>query len=554
MTEIRTLPSTAATDTTRDCRPVLHYTAADTWLNDPNGLVYDDGTYHLFYQNNPFGNVWGNMSWGHATSTDLLAWTEHPVAIPCDDLEDVFSGSIVVDHLNTSGLGSVHSPPWVAVYTSAFKDASPHSGTQAQSLAYSADLGMTWTKSGANPVLTRDSANFRDPKVFWYSGPGVAGPNGGYWVMVAVEARAHQVLFYRSPNLHEWELLSEFGPANAIGGEWECPDLFQLPLDGDPAKTRWVLTVNINPGAVAGGSGGQYFIGEFDGARFTPEVSPAVNAPEAQSGTAAEPPAFEARQSAELLKTFQWLDWGRDYYAAVSFANAPDNRRIMIGWMNNWDYANQIPTWPWRSPLSLAREVSLATVGGRPALIQNPVLPATTLPAPFFELSEPAGITNSALDIPAGRSGAALIIRAEFESVTAQRFGFVLGAGTAGHDGGTEIYYEPSTGELVVDRTRSGNTDFHPLFASADRCPVVLQDGLLKLEIVVDLCSVEVFAQGGQACITDLVFPARSGSPAAAGQQATLGRLSVFAQGGTATVRKLDVTAVTAERGVTPSA
>ena len=545
MTEIRTLPHAVATDGTRDCRPVLHYTAADTWLNDPNGLVYDDGTYHLFYQNNPFANVWGNMSWGHATSTDLLAWTEHAVAIPCDDLEDVFSGSIVVDHLNTSGLGSAQSPPWVAVYTSAFKDASPHSGTQAQSLAYSTDSGMTWTKFGANPVLTRNSANFRDPKVFWHScpgdsGPGVAGADGGYWVMVAVEAHACQVLFYRSPNLREWKLLSEFGPANAIGGEWECPDLFPLPLDGDPEKIRWVLTVNINPGAVAGGSGGQYFIGDFDGVRFIPDVSPAVNAARSQSGTAAEPPGTEARQSAEILKSFQWLDWGRDYYAAVSFTNAPDNRRIMIGWMNNWDYANQIPTWPWRSPMSLAREVSLAIVGGQPALIQNPVLPATALPAPFFEISEPTGITNSALDIPAGRSEAALIIRAEFGSVTAERFGFVLGAGAAGHDGGTEIYYEASTGELVVDRTRSGNRDFHPLFASVDRCPVALQDSALKLEIVVDRCSVEVFAQGGQACITDLVFPAGSGSPAAFGQ------LSAFAEGGNVTVRKLAVTAVTA--------
>ncbi|MBT2536067.1 glycoside hydrolase family 32 protein [Arthrobacter sp. ISL-69] len=545
MTEIRTLPSAGATDGTTDCRPVLHYTAADTWLNDPNGLVYDDGTYHLFYQNNPFANVWGNMSWGHAASTDLLAWTEHPVAIPCDDLEDVYSGSIVVDHRNTSGLGSPDSPPWVAVYTSAFKDASPHSGRQAQSLAYSTDSGMTWTKFGANPVLTRDSANFRDPKVFWYSGPGdsrlgVSNPDGGYWVMVAVEALARQVLFYRSPNLREWELLSEFGPANAIGGEWECPDLFPLPLDSDPKKTRWVLTVNINPGAVAGGSGGQYFIGDFDGVRFTPDVSPVINAAQSQSGTAGEAPAFEARQSAELLKTFQWLDWGRDYYAAVSFTNAPENRRIMIGWMNNWDYANQIPTWPWRSPMSLARVVSLATVEGRPALIQNPVLP-DMVPAPFFVISEPVGINNSSLDIPAVRSGAALIIRAEFESITAQRFGFVLGAGAAGHDGGTEIYYEAASSELVVDRTRSGNTDFHPLFASVDRCPVALQDGVLKLEIVVDLCSVEVFAQGGQACITDLVFPAaRNGSPAAFGQ------LSVFAQGGTATVRKLAVTAVTA--------
>jgi fructan beta-fructosidase len=255
LTETRALPTPGANDRTPDYRPVLHYTATETWLNDPNGLVYDDGTYHLFYQNNPFANVWGNMSWGHATSPDLMAWTEHPVAIACDELQDVFSGSIVVDHLNTSGPGTQECPPWVAVYTSAFKEASPHHGTQAQSLAYSTDSGMTWTKFGANPVLTRSSADFRDPKVLWYPGPsgsGPGGPGGGYWVLAAVEALANKVLFYRSSNLREWELLSEFGPANAIGGEWECPDLFPLPLDGNPEKTRWVLTVNINPGAVAG--------------------------------------------------------------------------------------------------------------------------------------------------------------------------------------------------------------------------------------------------------------------------------------------------------------
>jgi fructan beta-fructosidase len=528
VTETRALPTPGANDRTHGYRPVLHYTATETWLNDPNGLVYDDGTYHLFYQNNPFANVWGNMSWGHATSPDLLAWTEHPVAIACDELEDVFSGSIVVDHLNTSGLGTQECPPWVAIYTSAFREASPHHGTQAQSLAHSTDSGMTWTKFGANPVLTRNSANFRDPKVLWYPGhdsPGTdgPGPGGGYWVLVAVEALANTVLFYRSSNLREWEPLSEFGPANAIGGEWECPDLFPLPLDGDPEKTMWVLTVNINPGAVAGGSGGQYFIGDFDGARFT--------ANETTAGTRSA--AQGSEQPAELLRTYQWLDWGRDYYSAVSFTNVPDNRRIMIGWMNNWDYANQIPTWPWRSAMSLAREVSLATVGGRPALVQAPVLPAAGLPAPFFGLGQPAELDNGSLDIPVAQVDAALIIRAEFQFGTAEPFGLRLGQ--AGRDGGTEIYYQPLSGELVVDRTRSGNTEFHSLFASADRCPVALQDGVLRLEIVVDRCSVEVFAQDGEACVTELIFPVPGNIS-----------LSVFAAGGNVTVRKLAVTAINA--------
>jgi fructan beta-fructosidase len=501
-------------------RPVLHYTAQDTWLNDPNGLVHADGTYHLYYQNNPYGNVWGNMSWGHATSTDLLAWVEHPIAIAGDESEDVFSGSIVVDRLNTSGLGTPECPPWVAIYTSAFKEASPHRGTQAQSLAYSLDNGMTWTKHQDNPVLTLDSANFRDPKVIRYTGPA-----GSYWVMVAVEAIENKVLFFRSRNLRDWDLLSEFGPANAKGGEWECPDLFPLPLDNDPDRIKWVLTVNINPGAVAGGSGGQYFVGDFDGVRFTRDETPPGGG---------ESPEPGAPGDAQPLRTYQWLDWGRDYYAAVSFTDAPDDRRIMIAWMNNWDYANQIPTSPWRSAMTLARDVSLATVSGRPALIQKPILPAPGSSETFHEVSEAVVISNAVLALPPVPPGAALIIRAEFHSATARRFGLRLfSPGTPGPDHGTAVVYDTSNQELTVDRTRSGNTEFHPLFASVDSCPVNLRDGTLTLEIVLDHSSIEVFAQDGEAAITDLIFP----SP---GHRAA----SIFAEGGAVTLEKLAVVAI----------
>jgi sucrose-6-phosphate hydrolase SacC (GH32 family) len=283
---------TAATATTADTfRPALHYAARNTWLNDPNGLIFHGGVYHLYYQNNPLDNVWGNMSWGHATSPDLVTWTEHPVAIACDAEEDIFSGSIVFDRDNTSGFGTDSAPPLVAIYTSAFKPGSTHAGLQAQSLAYSRDGGYTWTKHTANPVLSRGSAEFRDPKVIRYDGGA-----GSYWVMVAVEATDFQVVLYRSADLLSWEPLSTFGPANATGGVWECPDLFPLPVDGDPGNLKWVLTVNLNPGGPNNGSAGQYFVGDFDGTTFTSETT-----------------VTEGLQDPDKLGEYQWLDWGRDY-------------------------------------------------------------------------------------------------------------------------------------------------------------------------------------------------------------------------------------------------
>ncbi|CAN7150263.1 glycoside hydrolase family 32 protein [Arthrobacter sp. LjRoot14] len=510
MTETTTHRAGPAEETAPDFRPILHYTAKDTWLNDPNGLVWHQGVYHLFYQNNPFGNVWGNMSWGHATSTDLVHWTEHPVAIACDDEEDIFSGSIVVDHGNTSGFGTMEDPALVAIYTSAFKEGSVHQGTQAQSLAFSTDAGMTWNKYAGNPVLGRGSAHFRDPKVFRYEGPA-----GSCWVMVAVEARHQQVVLYRSADLKDWEYLSTFGPANATGGEWECPDLFPLPVDGDPDSVKWVLVVNINPGAVAGGSGGQYFVGDFDGVQFTADPDSLVQA--------------DADGASDLSRCL-WLDWGRDYYAAVSFSNAPKNRRIMIGWMNNWDYANYLPTSPWRSGMSLAREVELATVDGVQRLVQRPVLP--------LDCGEPAcaiqdvELHDSLLQLPDAMPGSAQLIEAEILPGTARTVAFRL-LGASGGNVATLLSFDAVTSRLTLDRRHSGNTAFHGKFASAESAPVKLDGGVLRLRVIVDKCSVEVFAQGGSVVLSDLVFPV-SGN---------LGT-EVSVEGGTAVVRKLAVTAL----------
>jgi fructan beta-fructosidase len=497
-----------------DCRyrPEWHYSAQRNWLNDPNGLVYSNGVYHLFYQHNPDGDTWGNMSWGHATSVDLLRWEEQPVAIPCDDEEAIYSGSAVVDVHNTSGFGTPDNPPLVAIYTSAYTSGSPLAGLQAQSLAYSTDDGTTWTKYSGNPVLDRASPDFRDPKVFWYDGDA-----GSYWVMVAVEAARREVVLYSSPDLLSWEYLSTFGPANATGGVWECPDLFELPVDGDASNTRWVLVVNLSPGGIAGGSGGQYFIGTFDGVTFHSETT-----------------VTEGLQADDTrMADYGWLDWGRDYYAAVSFSNVPGGRRLMIGWMNNWEYGASTPTDGWRSAMSLAREVRLVSRGARPVLIQEAIDPFEGHALENFILGRQP-LDSGMTWLPDAGSGEVLRIDAEFEPGPAGRVGVVLRADPQreatpdAYSAGAErtiLAYDSATGELSLDRTDSGNVEFHKTFPSVERVAVPLEDGRLRLRIFLDRCSVEVFAQDGTATITDQIFPADSSTALALlaeGEGATL--------------------------------
>lgn len=498
---------TAVTATTPDAfRPALHYAARSTWLNDPNGLIFHEGVYHLYYQNNPEGNVWGNMSWGHATSPDLVTWAEHPVAIACDELEDIFSGSIVFDRHNTSGFGSESEAPLVAVYTSAYKPASEHHGVQAQSLAYSLDGGYTWTKHADNPVLNRGSADFRDPKIFRYDGDA-----GSFWVMVAVEAQDFEVVFYKSEDLKSWELMSSFGPANATGGVWECPDLFQLPVDGDPENLKWVLTVNLNPGGPNGGSAGQYFVGDFDGTTFTSAST-----------------VTKGLQDPDRLDEYQWLDWGRDYYAAVSFSDVPDGRRLMIAWMNNWQYANNIPTAPWRSPMSLVRDVSLQRVDGSLRLVQQVAQEFVSLPAGNPPFTAGAGEIPEGTHLLDGAAGSVQRIEATLTPGTAEEFGLVVrGNGPQG----TRIGIRPAEGRIVVDRRESGQTDFHESFASIDTAPIEPAGNSYDLTIYVDQCSVEVFAQGGQVTLTELIFPASTSTD-----------VSLYAVGGTATINGLNIT------------
>lgn len=814
----------------QDLRPQFHFSAKENWLNDPNGLVYYKGVYHLFFQHNPFGNTWGNMSWGHATSTDLVRWTEQPVAIPQtfndagESIEDIFSGSAVVDWNNTSGFGSTDHPPMVAIYTSAYTSRHPTlAGRQAQSLAYSTDEGQTWTKYSGNPVLDIGSGEFRDPKVFWYE-------PAQQWRMVVVRALEHKVDIYGSPDLKDWTHLSEFGPVGATGGAWECPDLFPLAVDGDPDNVKWVMVVSLNPGGIAGGSGMQYFVGDFDGTTFTSDDPPTYTPPAGtvyedfeeasfgdwtttglafgdaptpgnapgqggvsgylgdqlansfhggdgargtltspefaisddylnflvgggnhphlegttldptlpsgtvfadfegdtwgdgwtatddfatdgpRAGTIGDQQQVSGYQGEKLVNTFtdhdlatgtitsptftigedyinllvgggnhpyttgsgdatsvnlivdgqvvetatgqdsealnwvawevtdlegqqaqiqvvdqntggwghiladhimfsnvaatpvsvetsvnllvggevvrtatgpnsesldwvgwdvrdlagqsgqiqlvdnntggwghiladqftfadapalsatqraHWLDYGRDFYAGVTFNNAPDERRIMIAWMNNWQYANAIPTDPWRSAMSVPRELSLATMDGEPRLRSAPVPELGSLrhrPVRVRATELEPGITQ----VTRRASGDQLEIRATFRAGDAEQFGLNVRVGDGEK---TVVGYDVERGGVYLDRTQSGNVAFSTAFPSVEFAPLEADaEGVVRLRILVDRSSVEVFDHTGRIAITDQVFPARSSDD-----------IELFSTGGTAELTDLRV-------------
>jgi fructan beta-fructosidase len=479
-------------------RPQYHFTPSANWMNDPNGMVYYDGEYHLFYQYNPFGGKWGHMSWGHAVSPDLLHWEHLPVAIPEAKGVMAFSGSGVVDWNNTSGFGRDGKPPLVAIYTG-------HRETnQSQYIAYSNDRGRTWTVFDGNPVLDIGRKDFRDPKVFWHE------PHQR-WVMVVALPDQHTVSFYSSPDLKQWMHLSDFGPAAAVGGIWECPDLFKLPVDGDPKNTRWVLIVSLNPGSISGGSGMQYFVGHFDGTRFT-----------------AESPATGITSARMPLDSVLWADYGKDFYAAVSWSDVPreDGRRLWLGWMNNWQYAQDIPTSPWRSAQSLPRTLALRTTVQGIRMVQQPVRELQQLRGSRRTLAaQPIGEGATSL-ARQGIAGTALEIIAEFEVGTAAELGLKV---RTGEQEETVIGIDPRAGQLFVDRTRSGQVGFHAEFSGRHTAPLPVENGRVRLHVFVDWSSVEVFAANGEVVVTDQIFPA----PESDG-------VALYARGGTARLVSLD--------------
>ena len=418
-------------------RPQLHFTPARNWINDPNGLLFHKGKYHLFYQRNPHGDLWGNMSWGHAVSTDLFHWKEQPTAIACTDTEGIFSGSAVVDHHNTSGLGSAENPPLIAIYTVHHNDES----NQAQHIAYSLDEGMTWEKYEGNPVLDLGMKDFRDPKVFW-------DEKTSAWTMVVAKPEEKKIAFFQSPDLKNWSHLSDFGPHGATGGCWECPDLF--PLTTPSGVTQWVLLVSLNPGGPTGGSGTQYFIGDWDGKEFI----------ERESGEA------------------QWLDRGRDNYAGVTFSNT-GNRRIIMGWMSNWEYASKIETSPWRGAMTLPRELSLSSNNGIFQLHLQPVAEFSKLQSEFVGEGDPLELQEITATINGDES---LTIKV-----------------SDGNGRYLEFGYSAKKRSLFVDRYHAWFGEYQNNYQESH-----VEGKKVVIQAIIDRGAIEVATDSGKALITSL--------------------------------------------------
>ncbi len=449
-------------------RPRLHYSAARGWINDPNGLIVaDDGEVHLFYQHNPFGDQWGHMSWGHAVSRDFVRWQELPVAIAEDDRVSIFSGSVVIDERNSAGFGA---GAWVAIYTGCLRR--PEGG-QAQELATSNDRGRTWTKYERNPVLDLGLRDFRDPKVFWHA------PTSR-WVMVVVLPDDRCAVFYTSHDLKQWRELSRFAAPVAGHGIWECPDLIELPVQGEGARA-WMLKVDVLEGHSSGGSGARLFFGSFDGERFS-----------------AEP---EARPQAEPV----WADHGADFYAALSWAGLRE-RAVWVAWMNCHRYAKHLPTSPWRGAMSLPRELHLQRDGdGRLRLCQQPVRELLSLRGEAFDHGAVALRDGATLVLlPAAADGRAFDLELDgIEADDSAVWALCLRAGDDGER--TRVVCDAARGVLSLDRSRAG---FAPEGDAAFAAPCeVAMPALRRLRVVLDTSSVEVFADDGQAVLTSQILP-----------------------------------------------
>ena len=446
-------------------RPQFHFTPERNWMNDPNGLVFYEGEWHLFYQHNPYGDKWGHMSWGHAVSRDLIHWEHLPLALAEEDSIMIFSGSAVVDWKNTSGFGRNGKPPLVAIYTG------HREGTQDQRIAFSNDRGRTWTKV-PGPVLDLHMADFRDPRVFWHDAT-------SRWVMAVALPNEKKINFYTSSDLKQWKYVSEFGPAGATGGQWECPDLFTLPVEDGGRK--WVLIVNINPGGPAGGSGTQYFTGKFDGKHFVADGA---------------------------VKDIHWADYGPDFYAAVSWNDVPnsDGRRVWIGWMSNWLYGQDVPTSPWRSAMTVPRELMLRRTPDGLRLVQKPVteLKKLRLPSPLrfrggtFAAAARWLVAHN--DLPQ-----LLDVEMNFSRVTGKD-PFTVNLQTAAGER-TSLTFDPTHNRLVLDRARSGQTGFHRDFSTRHEAPLRITNGDVTLRFLLDASSIEILAQGGETSVTELIFP-----------------------------------------------
>lgn len=491
------LSDTFDTTNTDYYRPSYHFTPLYGWMNDPNGMVYKDGEYHLYFQYNPYGSKWGNMHWGHAVSKDLVHWEHLDPAIARDPVGHIFSGSSVVDKKNTAGFGK---NAIIAIYTN-----NSVNHDEVQCIAYSNDNGRTFTKYEGNPVLTPFDGlkDFRDPKVFWYE-------KGKCWYMIVSADK--ETRFYKSKNLKKWNYVSAFG--KGLGQQpcqYECPDFFQLPVNGDKKKMKWVMTMNINPGCWFGGSATEYFVGDFDGKKFT--------CPDAHD--------------------VKWLDWGKDHYATVTFSNTGD-RVLGITWMSNWQYANLTPFKQNRGANGLPRELKLYEKNGKYYISEDVAPEVYALRKDTKNVADASVVGEKMLAGVAANMEGAFEIEAD---VTPDANGIAGIEISNNKRERTMIYFDMKQGKVVMDRTESGLTDFgkqavpHDIelawdkqraaegkepariansinykndFALATWAPLSLcEDGkkTYHVDIFVDKSSVELFVDGGRIAMTNLVFP-----------------------------------------------
>jgi len=445
-------------------RPQFHFSPPNNWMNDPNGMVYYKGEYHLFYQHYPDSNVWGPMHWGHAISKDLVHWQNMPIALYPDEHGYIFSGSAVVDWDNTSGFGTKDNPPLVAIYTyhDAEKEKTGSIEFQTQGIAFSIDLGRSWQKYEGNPVLLNPGIrDFRDPKVIWH-------PTSKKWIM-ALAVQDH-VQLYTSKDLINWEYASDFGKTiGAHGGVWECPDLF--PIVNNDGEEKWVLLLSINPGGPQGGSATQYFVGSFDGLTFKPDD-----------------------------EKIRWLDYGADNYAGVTWSDIPkeDGRRIFIGWMSNWQYANIVPSEIWRSAMTIPRVLTLSNDN---MLLQQPVKEINKIineisVATDLKINENTKVKELAIDSLSH-------LKLSFNELSKGAFSITLG-----NDAEKVIFtIDCENHQFIFDRSESGNVAFHNEFPKLHYTAFDKGEKISDTEIFIDASSIEIFVNNGKYVFTELVFP-----------------------------------------------
>ena len=447
-------------------RPIFHFSPDSMWMNDPNGMVFHNNVYHLFYQYYPDSTVWGPMHWGHTISRDLVNWEDKPIALYPDENGYIFSGSAVLDRDNTSGLGTKENPPLVAIFTYHEPDLAKAGNTDAQTqgIAFSLDNGDSWEKYEGNPVLLNPGiADFRDPKVRWF-------PSTEKWIMTL--AVRNQISFYSSPDLKNWSLESEFGwNIGAHGGVWECPDLFPIKVEGTDEEF-WILIVSINPGGPNKGSATQYFVGDFDGTTFTP-----------------------------LDEKTRWLDYGPDDYAGITWSNTGE-RLIFIGWMSNWNYAQVVPTEGWRSAMTIPRELSLRKFNGELVLCSMPVVEFDLLRKQQFKVPEVQVDGRTDLSSVLGIADDTYELDLQFDSNS--NLSIELYNDTSDK---LLVHYNAESGDFSIDRSAAGETSFHGEFSDLITAPRTSTDKMVNVKLVVDVASIELFADEGSTVLTAIYFP-----------------------------------------------